>query len=218
MLDRFHGMSRTSRAAVNRPMIGAAVRSSEHPGVLAGHQNVNRLAAALDNHRTPALTSRCTFANSAADRTTCPFRLALAQRYAARPTSSRASRAVRSVRSRASGEMAYAIDLGSIVRKDVGVRLPPRAPFLLEASSTGDAFEKRAVRQDPLHEKDRSTYCVRRRGRDRSAGVRNHDLARRQFRGLCPWHRMVGSGRQRVPSDRCPDEELLALGLVGSDD
>ena len=36
------------------------------------------------------------------------------------------------------------------------------------------------------------------------------DLARCQFRGLLPWHRMVGSGRQRVPSDRGPYEELLA--------
>lgn len=94
----------------------------------------------------------------------------------------------------------------------------PPALLVSDASTSDDAFEKRAFWQDQPHEKDRSSYCDRRCGRFGSVGVRDHRIARHQPRGLCHWHRMVGSGRQRVPSDRCPYEELPARRLVGSHD
>jgi hypothetical protein len=53
--------------------------------------------------------------------------------------------------------MAYAIDLGSIVRKDVGVRLPPRAPCVLPPVSSHDDAAVRSPSPDrksvPLRER-----------------------------------------------------------------
>ncbi len=113
-------------------------------------------------------------------------------------------------------KLAYTRSLGVRARKSVGVRVPPPALFVSEMS-TVDAFQKCAVWQDQLYEIDRSTCCVHRRGRIGAVGVRDCDLARRQPRGLCIRHRVLGSDRQRVPPDRGAAQELLARRLVGSD-
>jgi hypothetical protein len=73
-----------------------------------------------------------------------------------------------------------------------------------------------AVGQEQLHAKYSSSYSDRRRSRIRFAVLRDHCISRREPRGL-RMGRVVGSGGQRVPTDRLGAAEGLHARLVGSD-